>query len=84
MKDGEKASADSKRPKPYNIPRHYSKALLIQAIKNKRADTLIRDGAIDNKRSMAMAAPAVCPPGGGFGFGPNKRSRRRSKAFGGC
>ena len=70
MKNGEKASqADSKRPKPYNIHRHYSKALLIKAIQAKRSDTLIKDGAIDNKRAMAMAAPAICPPGGGFGFG---------------
>ena len=69
MKNGEKASADGKRPKPYNIPKHYSKALLIKAIQSKRADTLITNGAIDNKRAMAMAAPAICPPGGGFGFG---------------
>ena len=61
MKKGEKASADGKRPKPYNIPKHYSKALLIKAIQAKRSDTLIKDGAIDNKRAMAMAAPAICP-----------------------
>ena len=69
MKNGEKASADGKRPKPYNIPKHYSKALLIKAIQSKRSDTLIKDGAIDNKRAMAMAAPGICPSGSGFGFG---------------
>ena len=68
MKDGQKAASD-KRPKPYSVPKHYSKTLLIKAIQSKRADTLIKDGAIDNKRAMAMAAPALCPPGGSFGFG---------------
>ena len=67
MKDGK--TAESKRPKPYSVPKHYSKTVLIQAIKSKRADTLIKDGVIDNKRCMAMAAPPVCPAGGGFGFG---------------
>ena len=70
MKNGEKASqADQKRPKPYNIPRHYSKTLLIKSIQAKRSDTLIKDGVIDNKRAMAMAAPGVCTSNGGFGFG---------------
>ena len=69
MKNGEKTSADSKRPKPYQTPKHYSKTALIKAIQSKRANTLIKDGAIDNKRSMGMAAPAICPSGGGFGSG---------------
>ena len=69
MKNGEKVSSDSKRPKPYQIPKHYSKTALIKAIQSKRANTLIKDGAIDNKRTMGMAAPAICPAGGGFGFG---------------
>ena len=71
MKDGQKgSSSDSKRPKPYSVPKHYSKAALIKAIQSKRADTLGPFvGAIDNKRAMGMAAPAICPPGGGFGFG---------------
>ena len=69
MKDGKKASSDNKRPKPYQIPKHYSKTALIKAIQAKRSDTLIKDGATDNKRAMGMAAPAVIPKGGGFGFG---------------
>ena len=67
MKDGK--TADAKRPKPYSVPRHYSKAPLIKIIQSKRADTLIKDGHIDTKRAMGYAAPAICPPGGGFGFG---------------
>ena len=67
MKDGQKKEGN--RPKPYPIPKHYSKAAFIKAIQGKRADTLIKDGAIDNKRAMGYAAPAICPPGGGFGFG---------------
>ena len=67
MKDGK--TAESKRPKPYSVPKHYSKTALIQAIKSKRANTLIKDGVIDNKSTMGMAAPPVCPAGGGFGFG---------------
>ena len=67
MKNGEKEN--SKRPKPYAVPTHYSKSALIKAIQSKRADTLIKDGVIDNKRAMAMAAPPICAPGGGFGFG---------------
>ena len=83
MKDGK--TAEGKRPKPYQIPRHYSKHVLIKAIQSKRADTLIKDGAIDNKRSMAMAAPAVCPPGGGFGFGlrPTSAYEGAKKLLGG-
>ena len=71
MKNGHTgSSSDSgKRPKPYSIARPYSKATLIKAIQAKRADDLIKDGAIDSTRAMGMAAPAVCPPGGGFGFG---------------
>ena len=69
MKDGQKASIDNKRPKPYSIPKHYSKSALIKAIQAKRSDTLIKDGVIDNKRAMAMAAPGICPSGSGFGFG---------------
>ena len=85
MKHGEKASADSKRPKPYNIPRHYSKAPLIKAIQAKRSDTLIKDGAIDNKRAMGYAAPPVCAPGGGFGFGlrPTSAYEGAKKLLGG-
>ena len=72
---GKKPSkAEEGRPKPYNVPRHYSKAALIKSIQAKRADTLIQDGRIDNKRAMAMAAPPICPPGGGFGFGLNPTS----------
>ena len=67
MKDGK--TAEGKRPKPYSVPKHYSKSALIQAIKSKRADTLIKDGAIDNKRAMGYAAPPICPSGAGFGFG---------------
>ena len=67
MKNGEKEN--SKRPKPYSVPTHYSKIALIRAIQAKRADTLIKDGVIDNKRAMGMAAPGVCAQGGGFGFG---------------
>ena len=69
MKNGEKASSDNKRPKPYSIPKHYPKSALIKAIQSQRADTLIKDGSIDNKRAMGYAAPAICPAGGGFGFG---------------
>ena len=69
VKDGQKASTDNKRPKPYSVPKHYSKTVLIKAIQSKRADTLIKDGVIDNKQAMGLAAPAICPPGGGFGFG---------------
>ena len=67
MKDGQKKEGN--RPKPYQIPKHYSKTALIKSIQSKRADTLIKDGAIDNKRAMGYAAPGVCPPGSGFGFG---------------
>ena len=72
MHGKEKSKGD--RPKPHNVPKHYSKAALIKAIQAKRADALITDGKIDNKRAMAMAAPPVCPPGGGFGFGLNPTS----------
>ena len=67
MKNGEKT--EGKRPKPYSVPKHYSKAALIKTIQSKRADTLIKDGAIDNKRAMGYAAPAECAPNSGFGFG---------------
>ena len=84
MKDGQKAASD-KRPKPYSVPKHYSKAALIKTIQSKRADTLIKDGAIDNRRAMAMAAPAVCPKGGGFGFGlrPTSAYEGAAKLLGG-
>ena len=83
MKNGEKA--DGKRPTPYSVPKHYSKAALIKAIQSKRADYLIKDGAIENKRAMAMAAPAVCPPGSGFGFGlrPTSAYAGAAKLLGG-
>ena len=83
MKNGEKA--EGKRPKPYSVPKHYSKAALIKTIQSKRADSLITNGAIDNKRAMGYAAPAICPPGGGFGFGlrPTSAYEGAKKLLGG-
>ena len=83
MKDGQKKEGN--RPKPYQIPKHYSKTALIKSIQSKRADTLIKDGAIDNKRTMGMAAPAICPAGGGFGFGlrPTSAYEGAKKLLGG-
>jgi len=83
MKNGEKA--EGKRPKPYSVPKHYSKAALIKTIQSKRADSLIKDGAIENKRAMGYAAPPICPPGGGFGFGlrPTSAYEGAKKLLGG-
>ena len=75
MKDGQKGS---KRPKPYSVRKHYSKHALVKAIQAKRSDTLIKDGVIDNKRATGHAAPAVCPPGGGFGLGLRATSLHES------
>ena len=84
MKDGQKAASD-KRPKPYSVPKHYSKAALIKTIQSKRANTLIKDGVIDNKRCMAMAAPGVCAQDGSFGFGlrPTSAYAGAAKLLGG-